>query len=233
MLENNVLERGKRAGNILLAQAIVGLVLDVLSLLSEADLSDLGASFIFTVIGGLISIALTFILINPLKQDRLKDIRTIYIILGCLSAVVLYFSFIGDSSLDAANSLLTVAELVLVIIALYNLGKVGKIFCYCAAFIALFSVFMSFGETEFAFSDFVYSVFSVVYYVFLGLYIESKGTKDERYTVTEATQVRMINEQPGYHRSDYDELVQLKELMENGVITPAEYEAKKKQILGL
>ncbi len=233
MLENVVLERGKRAGNILLAQAIVGLVLNVLSLLSEADPSDLGASFFFTLIGGLISMALTFILINPLKQDRLKDIRTIYIILGCLSAVVLYFSYTGDSSSDAAYSLLAVVELVLVIIALYTLGKVGKIFCYCAAFVALFSVFMSFGDTEFAFSDFVYSVFSVVYYIFLGLYIESKGTNVEQYAATEATPTRIINEQPVYHRNDYNELIQLKELMENGVITPAEYEAKKKQILGL
>ncbi len=233
MPENVVLERGKRAGNILLARTIVSFVLNVPSLLSEADPSNLGASFIFTLIGGLILIALTFILINPLKQDRLKDIRTIYIVLGCLSAVGLYFSYTDGSSPDAAYSLLATAELVLVIISLYTLGKTGKVFCYCAAIVSLFSVFMSFSDTEFAFADFVSSVFSVVYYVFLGLYIESKGTNVEPYTVTEVTQPRITDEQPVYHRNDYDGLIQLKELMESGVITPAEYEAKKKQILGL
>ena len=41
------------------------------------------------------------------------------------------------------------------------------------------------------------------------------------------------DEQSDRSMSKYDELYKLKELMENGVITPAEYEAKKKQILEL
>ncbi len=232
MAENIALERGKRAGNILLAKVLVGLALSILSIFGEGDPSDYGLYFVIAIIGGGITIAISFILISPLKNDDLPAIKTIYIILGCIEVVLLYFSVSYDPSLGMVSTFLGVAVCVLVIIALYTPGKAGKICCFFASGLSFVLALLSLEDSDLAFSDFVSSVFSAVYYVFLGLYIESKGSNSDEHPAT-ATSMRKPGEQSNYQRNDYEDLIKLRELMENGVITPAEYEAKKKQILGL
>lgn len=232
-MENVVLERGKRAGNILLVQTLVNAGLTVMSVLTDGNSSDYGSDLIVAAIASLINIAISFILISPLKHDRLKDIRIIYIILCCISVAGLYSYFKNDSLMMVFISLLGVFINVLVIIAMYNLGATGKICCYVAAGLSLVSAFLSFTDSEFFFPDLVDSVFSFVYFIFLGLYIESKGIKVEPQKIVEETPEKVYVELPNNHRNNYDDLIKLKELMDAGVITPAEYDAKKKQILGL
>ena len=232
MTESIARERGKRAGNILLAQVLVSLALNILSIFGEGDPSDYGSYFVFALIGGGIAIAISFILISPLKNDNLPTIRTIYIILGCIEVALLYFSVSDDPSYDMISAFLGVAVCVLVIIALYTPGKAGKICCFFASGLSLVLALLSLADSNLAFSDFVSSIFSAVYYVFLGLYIESKGSYADEHPAT-ATSMRIPGEQSNIQRNDYEDLVKLRDLMENGVITPAEYEAKKKQILGL
>ena len=297
MDENIVIQRGKKAGNVLLIQTCVIVVLYILTIVGDSNSSDIQSDLIVAAILGIIGILFSFILIKPLRRDDLKEIRGIYIFLGVISVLGLYSS-VQDNTLLAG--IIGVLPYALVIIALYHLGKDGKICCFFAAGISLISAFLPATNPEFDFATFVASVLSCVYYIFLGLYIESKGMQIEENPTSEGTDPHIYycntcgsvysgynqkerlcpdcatelietsitvdewhklgdpqkntlkqafangerlessvskntnnDEQSDRSMSKYDELYKLKELMENGVITPAEYEAKKKQILEL
>ncbi len=231
MAENISLKRGKRAGNMLLAEMLVYLALYCLV---DSDLSDLGiAGLIVALIGGGIGVLFSLILVMPLRNDNLKGVRGVYIFLGCISLVGLYFSLKSDSVLDKTIGVLSAAAMALVIIALYKPGDAGKNYCYFAAFLSLISALASIESDEFALHDFINSMLHTIYIVFLGLYIESKGKSLEQQPITEDASESPSEEQIDNPKTDYDELIKLKELMDKGVITPEEYDAKKKQILGL
>ncbi len=233
MTKDMVLERGRRAGNVLFAKVLVSMGLVALDILSNENTSDIKEQFFMFAIGVVVSIAVHSILISPLKKDRIGDIRAIYVFLACITVIGLYFTSKDNSSIIATDGILQLAIYGLVIISLYSVGKTGKNFCYCAAILEAISAFIIFSDTEFSFYDFLNSVFSVVYYVFLGLYVESKGIYIEEEKEREREAARVSDEQVYYYRNDYDDLIKLKELMEAGAITPAEYEEKKKQILGI
>ncbi len=297
MEENIALQRGKKAGNVLLIQTCVGVVLDILTVVGNSNSSDIQSDLIAAAILGIISILLSFILIKPLRRDNLKEIRLIYIIVGVISVLGVYSAIQTDSFI---SGIIDVVKYILVIIALYNLGDLGKICCFFAAGISLISAFLPATNPEFDFAYIVASVLSCVYYIFLGMYIESKGMQGGENSTTEETNSHIYycnncgsvysgysqkerlcpdcatelietsitveewrklgepqknilkqafangerlaypvsnnrnnDEESDRSLSKYDELYKLKELMENGVITPAEYEAKKKQILEL
>ena len=236
MRNSITLERGRRAGNILLAQTLVSAALSVLMVLTVGDSIDLGSALIGASIAALFNIAINFILISPLKKDKLNSIRAIYIILCCLSVAFLYFNYVEGASDEGVFSLLGVSVNVIVVIALYLLGPVGKVCCFIAAGLSLVSAVLPIINSDFYFPDIIDALFSVVYYVFLGAYVESKkpGAEEEEEADAEEEETEVSNdEQPNKSGKDYDDLIKLKELMDKGVITPAEYQAKKKQILGL
>jgi hypothetical protein len=297
MDENIVIQRGKKAGNILLVQVIVGVVLYTLRVMADNNFSFVGTDLISGFIIGFFAIGITGILVIPLKENNIKAVRIIYIILCALSVFGLYFSS-EDSSFT--EGIISIIPSVLVLIAVFNLGNGGKVCCFIASAITFLSVFLTPADPEFGFEGYVLCVLSCVYYIFLGLYIESKGMQIEENPTSEETDPhiyycnscgsvysgysqierlcpdcatelietsitveewrklgdpqknnlkqafangerlaypvnnnRNIDEQSDRNLSKYDELYKLKELMENGVITPSEYEAKKKQILEL
>lgn len=297
MEDTIALQRGKRAGNVLLAQVIVGVVLYTLRVMADSGFSFVGADLISGFVIGFFAIAITGILVIPLKEDNIKAVRIIYIILCALSVFGLYYSSEGSTF---SEGLFSTIPSVLVLIAVFNLGNGGKVCCFIASAITIFSVFLTPADSEFGFEDYVLCVFSCVYYIFLGLYIESKGMQGEENSTSQETNSHIYycsncgsvysgynqkerlcpdcatelietsitveewrklgdpqknilkqafangerlessvskntnnDEQSDRSMSKYDELYKLKELMENGVITPAEYEAKKKQILEL
>ncbi len=236
MPENIVRERGKRAGNVLLIGAIISVALSVIrsliDLFSEAGSEDT-LYFLLDSIGGVVVFFVIFmLLVNALKDDRIKSTRTFSIVLCAVSALELYFAFSGRRAVNALLALSNTAVYALALIALYKLGKAGKICCYFASALSVVSLLLSFADEEFMLADFVLSAFMVIFYVFLGLYVESKGMPvEEPVIISPAAAPPVRAAGPG--RGDYDELERLKELMDKGVITPGEYEAKKKQILGL
>ncbi len=232
MAESVVLERGKRAGNILLISSIINVVLNVISVIAETDPQDLAGELIASGVIYVIFFAILMILVRALKNDDIKETRHFYIMLLVISVIDLYFSLKNDSGGEALISILRTTTYILAIIALYKLGKPGKTCSLFASGISVFSLFLSVANGDFLFSDFIYSAFMIAYYILLGLYVEGKGTYVEEFVIVD--QPEKTKEKPVEdHKPDYDELIKLKELMDNGVITPAEYEAKKKQILGL
>ena len=129
MDENIVIQRGKKAGNVLLLQTCVIVVLYILTIVGDSNSSDIQSDLIVAAILGIIGILFSFILIKPLRRDDLKEIRGIYIFLGVISVLGLYSS-VQDNTLLAG--IIGVLPYALVIIALYHLGKDGKICCFFA-----------------------------------------------------------------------------------------------------
>lgn len=230
MSQEIVLQRGKRAGNILLIQAIVYVVFAFLEIIREEGFKDAFSELIGSGFFLIIYFAIVMFLVDGLKRDQIKRIRVFYIILASLYVLVLY-SYLTDKSMDGTiGVVLSAASFVLVIIALYKFGKSGKICCYAAAGFRVLSLFFSFGSEDFSLADFASGIVTAVFFVFLGLYVESKAFYDEDAAVEPPQRMPPA---PEPTRDSYEELIRLKDLMDRGVITPAEYEAKKKQILGL
>ncbi len=220
---NEIRKRGNRAGNILIARV---LVTTVLSLLSELISKPEDVQKILLTVAGkfLITIIIADILAMALKKDNLKQAKIFYIVFSALYVVNLYFiRNVYDSILPG---LLTAAVIVLGLISLYKLGTTGKYCCYAASGLTAVTLVLSVFMTETTFVDYIHLMFDAVFYVLLGFYVEAKGTYVEEYTIE-------MPQETTPEQNKYDELTTLKKLMDNGVITPAEYEAKKKQILGL
>ena len=232
MDENRSLVYGRRAGNVLLVKIIVVLILYFLATLLDDPSIASGADLIGMLIVFGIVIVLSFILIGPLKMDRLRGIRTVYILLACFSLLTLFFSFSPDYSSYSASEIMKSVIFILAAIGLFALGTTGGVLCFIAAGVAAIRVFVVLSEPGLTFPDLVASVFDVVFYIFLGLYVKSKGGPEPTPAEADAPP-RETYGQPDSGGNGYDELVRLKQLMDSGVITPAEYEAKKKQILGL
>ena len=238
MDENIALERGKRAGNMFLVRMLVNLTLGLFSFLLENSFSDFDqTALIGLIIGGAIVLAIVlaiyFVLIKPLKTDNLDKIRAIYVLLGCLSLIVLFFALKSDSSVEIINGVLSAFISALLIVALFKPGHIGKICCYFAASVSVISLLTSIGSEGFAFRDYLDFILYAVYIVYLGLYIESKGPSAKKQIIEEDASISQSEERTAKPKSDYDDLIKLKDLMDKGVITPEEYEIKKKQILGL
>ncbi len=234
MPKSVVLERAKRAANVLLIQAIVCAFIGIMENLSAKPESvyDILSSLVAPLIG----FALMFILIDPLKRDKIESVRIIYALIAALYAIGLVIAFLANDSSLIVLGLIDTALYVVVLIALYHFGNSGKVVCYLAAGLSLMYLAVSFSIGDFIVSDLVSFGFSAVFYVFLGQYIESKGQYVEEVIIEKPTavqQVRTIGSQQEAQTDKYAELERLKELMDKGVITPAEYEEKKKQILGL
>ena len=100
MDENIVIQRGKKAGNVLLLQTCVIVVLYILTIVGDSNSSDIQSDLIVAAILGIIGILFSFILIKPLRRDDLKEIRGIYIFLGVISVLGLYSS-VQDNTLLA------------------------------------------------------------------------------------------------------------------------------------
>ena len=170
MRNSITLERGRRAGNILLAQTLVSAALSVLMVLTDGASTDDGSVLLGALLAALLDIAIHFILISPLKKDKLNSVRVIYIILCCLSVAVLSVSYKEGTSDTGVFDWLGVSINIIVVIALYLLGPVGKICCFIAAGLSLVSAVLSI-NSDFFFPRVIDASFSVVYYVFLGAYV--------------------------------------------------------------
>lgn len=235
MPQEIVLQRGRRAGNILLIQAIVFVVLAFFETILEADFKvafpDLFGSL--SVLG--IYFGILMIPISGLKDDRIKRIRVFYIVLVSVLSSLMSLIIVLGLSIEAIietipEGLIGTAIYVLILIGLYKLGKTGKICCYIASGLGVLALFFSSRSEDFSFARFVSEIILVVFHVFLGLYVESKGVYTEEFII-EAPASGPSDEQSGSQSNKYEEIERLKELMNSGVITPAEYEEKKKQIL--
>lgn len=234
MSQNISLERGKRAGNMLLAQTLVTLILGAIIILTDGTYSSFWECIIAVIIGGAIEFGFSFIIISPLKKDKIETIRKIYVFFGSVLFFSCIFTFlINEDAIEFNTDLVALLEVVLIIIALHNLGKTGKILCNVTAGVSLGSTLFSLSTSGFSLLEslgpIIVAIMHAAYLVYLGLYIESKGVAIEKCSeLLEKTEEQINN-----GKVDYDELIKLKELSDKGVITPEEYDKKKKQILGL
>ncbi len=187
MAEDIVLKRGKRAANVLLIKIVICAVCVFIENLGFAlkPGADPIAAVVDSLIAPVLAVAITFLLIVPLKRDRVKAVRTIYIILIVIGVIEICKAFIAFDDEMLLKGPIDTASSVFVLIALYNFGKKGKIYCYVASGFSVLLALLYFITPDPAFSEFVIPASSAVFYVFFGQYVESKGMPAE-YPVIES-----------------------------------------------
>ena len=185
MAEDIVRKRAKRAANVLLIRIVI---CSVLAFIEELGFvlkpgADPIAAVIDSLIAPCLAVAITFILIVPLKRDRVNALRVIFIVLIVIYAYAIYKAFIAYDDELIIKGLIGMAASVFNLIALYNFGKKGKIYCFVASGLSVLLALLYFITPDPSFLEFVQPASSAVFYVFLGLYVESKGMPVEEPAV--------------------------------------------------
>ncbi len=237
---------GRLAGGLLLASVAYSVIISLIS----HSVGGFGVSFFrvfwMTIVIWLIEILMAVgLLTDQIVLSRVSAI--IYAVVGALSlAGIVILVFLDHSNLiDVTCSLLSFAGCALLAVALFLRGKQGSLFCLIATILlwltscVRYTMYMlmgygvSFGDVL---KNALVSALTLVYMIPLALYLERRTGPSPMKSAYAPVQMKSAcAPAPAVRdpRSDIEKIAALKDLLDRGAITQEEFDAKKRQILGL
>ena len=236
--------KGMIAGLLLAVPNVIGLIshlntLFILLSYSKDLLSNISLLFSVTLDLGLLALGVALIL-DKIELASRAAMGAMILVAGSV-LMTIGQRFMGGP-LVIIISLLSVAQYVLLFLALSKHGEQGPLSCLVALGISVFSFVINMSSMHIQANEIdpeypnlvnsfslIFSLLTWAAYVFLAFYVADKEPKDKPVVAPTANVNRGS---ANSNMSDIEKLTRLKSLLDSGAISQEEFEAKKRQILG-